>query len=448
MKRELLDYDIFPKVFPCDTNVRICIKPLGDHVLFRDEYYTISIQALNDGAIYDYPERENQIDYEIMPDDDGCIYFTHAFDDEQEYYINVFLHGRKIVRLSVYAVLSDLVGRYPFKGNLHTHSFRSNGKKSPAVEAADYRKRGYDFISITDSHRYFPSLEAIHAYKNIPLEMEIIPGEEIHMPKFPDAINDVTIVNFGGTYSVNALIDNSIHNKEVGDTARYRSLDGICPETISAQQYYKEVCELMQDLFIPKGIEKFTYASCVWIFNHIKASGGLGIFCHPFWISDVCNVPHTLTGYITKNKPFDAFEVLGNENYFQQNGFQCAHYYDDRAMGIKYPVVGSSQSDGINPSYTIVLSEENERENLIASIKKSYSVAVQGNKENFNIVGETRLVRYACFLLNEFFPLHDELCFEEGRLMKDYINKEKASQDVLKAINGRMKKQREKYFKF
>ena len=448
MKQELLDYDIFPKVFPCGQNIRICIKPLGDHVLFRDEYYTISVQGLNDGAIYDYPERENQIDYDIMPDEDGNIYFTHAFEDEQEYYINIFLKGRKIVRLSVYAVLCDLVGKYPFKGNLHTHSFRSGGKRSPAVEAALFRQRGFDFIAITDSHRYFPSLEAIHAYKNAPLEMSIISGEEIHMPKFPDAINDITIVNFGGTYSINALIDNSIHNKEVGDSKSYRSLDGSCPDTISSGQYYKEVCELEQDLFTPKGIEKFTYASCVWIFNHIKASDGLGIFCHPFWISDVCNVPHTLAGYITKNKPFDAFEVFGNENYFEQYGYQAAHYYDDRAAGIKYPVVGSSEYDCKKPSYTIVFSQDNEREEIIKSVKASYCTAVQGENESLNIAGDTRLVRYACFLINNFFPLHDELCFEEGRLMKAYINKDESALDLLKAIHGRMKKQREKYFKF
>lgn len=29
MKRELLNYDIFPKVFPTDTCVRFTVKPLG-----------------------------------------------------------------------------------------------------------------------------------------------------------------------------------------------------------------------------------------------------------------------------------------------------------------------------------------------------------------------------------------------------------------------------------
>ena len=60
--------------------------------------------------------------------------------------------------------------------------------------------------------------------------------------------------------------------------------------------------------------------------------------------------------------------------------------------------------------------------------------------------------RYACFLLKEYFPLHDELCIEEGRLMKQYATgtpDEKADAlRVLEVLCGRVKKQREKYFCF
>ena len=37
-----------------------------------------------------------------------------------------------------------------YRGNLHTHSTRSDGQKTPAQVCAFYRKRGYDFISLTD----------------------------------------------------------------------------------------------------------------------------------------------------------------------------------------------------------------------------------------------------------------------------------------------------------
>jgi hypothetical protein len=71
-------------------------------------------------------------------------------------------------------------------------------------------------------------------------------------------------------------------------------------------------------------------------------------------------------------------------------------------------------------------------------------------------VGDFRLLRYACFLEKNFFPLHDELCFEEGRAMKAYACGEAASkafgaagaEETLRFISGRMKAQRERYFAF
>ena len=77
-----------------------------------------------------------------------------------------------------------------------------------------------------------------------------------------------------------------------------------------------------------------------------------------------------------------------------------------------------------------------------------YSVAVDTISTEHRLVGETRFIRYGDFLLREFFPLHDELVYEEGRAMRDYACGDEAAADILKAISGRMKKQREKYFAF
>ncbi len=447
MKTELFNYDIFPKVFPCDKEIEVTVKPLGAHVAFNGEYYVV-VRSLNEGNMYHYPDRNNFIMYTKVPDEDGSIRFTHTFKDEQEHYIDIMQDGKRIVRLSVYSLHHDLVGRYPFRGDLHMHTFRSDGKQSPAIVASEYRKNGYDFLAITDHKRYYPSLEAINAFSNVPIEYTLIPGEEVHLED-----NDVHIVNFGGKYSINGLME-SAHIKDVGENAELRSLDGVCPDMISIDEYKRQVEALADSLGIPEGIEKFTYASCVWIFNHIKKADGLGIFCHPYWLENVFHVPESLTEYIMETQPFDAFEVLGGENYFEQNGFQTARYYDDRLKGRRYAIVGSTDShscvnnkDALIAS-TIVFSKENTREELISAIKDLYSVAVDSISAELRLVGETRFVRYGCFLLREFFPLHDELTFEEGRLMKDYACGDESSAEMLKFINGRMKKQREKYFAF
>ncbi len=447
VKLELTNYDIFPKVFKCDTPVEVTIKPLGLHVAFSGEY-TIQVRAFNEGNSQRYPERNNLKEYPVTPCEDGCLRFTHTYKDEQEHYVDIVKDGKRVVRLSVYSLHEDLVGRYPFRGDLHMHTTRSDGNQAPAIVAANYRKNGYDFLAMTDHDSYYPSLEAINAYKDVPIEYNLVTGEEIHLEG-----NDIHIVNFGGKYSVNALMPGD-HHIDVGDGKDLRSLDGECPDVISVEEYKKQVNELAETLDIPDGIEKFTYASCVWIFNHIKKADGLGIFAHPYWLQNVLHVPESLTEYIMATQPFDAFEVLGGENYFEQNGWQTIRYYEDRAKGRRYPIVGSTDSHSSVHNRnaliasTIVFAPENTREGIVYSIKDFYSVAVDSISTELRIVGEMRFVRYATFLLREFFPLHDELCFEEGRLMKDYTCGEEGAEETLRFISGRMKKQREKYFKF
>lgn len=444
---ELFNYDIFPKVFPCDKAIEVTVKPLGAHVEFKGEY-TVWVKALTQGNIRDYKERNNLVEYSVTPDEDGCIRFTHTYKDEQEHFVEIIKDGKRVVRLSVYSLNEDMVGRYPFRGDLHMHTCRSDGHQAPAIVAAEYRKNGYDFLAITDHDSYYPSLEAINAFKDAPVEYTLVTGEEVHLED-----NDIHIVNFGGKYSVNALMPGD-HHIDVGPGKELRSLDGECPEIISVEEYKRQVNELAETLDIPEGIEKFTYASCVWIFNHIKKADGLGIFCHPYWISNVFQVPETLVEYMMETQPFDAFEVLGGEAYYQQNGFQAARYYDDRAKGRRYPIVGSTDShacvdnDEAFVASTIVFAFENTREGLVSAIKDMYSVAVDSISKEHRLVGETRFIRYGDFLLREFFPLHDELVFEEGRLMKDYVCGDESAIDILRAINGRMKKQREKYFSF
>lgn len=56
------------------------------------------------------------------------------------------------------------------KGNLHTHTTLSDGRKTVEEAIALYRGQGYDFLAITDHRKYFP-----HAEKN---GLRIIPGTE------------------------------------------------------------------------------------------------------------------------------------------------------------------------------------------------------------------------------------------------------------------------------
>ena len=95
---------------------------------------------------------------------------------------------------------------------------------------------------------------------------------------------------------------------------------------------------------------------------------------------------------------------------------------------------------------TFVFAPANERASLIQSIKDKYSIAIDTISEEYRLVGDLRLAKYARFLLDEFTPLHDELCYEEGRLMKDYAMGEEGAKEGLEFIHGRMAKLYTKYF--
>ncbi len=444
MKQTLHDYDIYPKVFLIGEPVFITIKPLGAHVAFSGKY-TLEVLSMAHGRPDTYPERGNIHTYRAVPDADGCLRLAHVFPEESEYIICLKQEGKKTVTLSVYALAEDMRGRYPFRGDLHMHTCRSDGKQAPAIVAANYRKNGYDFMVVSDHRRYYPSLEAIDAYKDVPHEMTLVEGEEVHLPG-----NDIHIVNFGGKYSINGLLENSAQNQE----SCRRAIISDVPPILTEEQYRQEVNDLIPQLDIPEGIEKFTYAACMWIFDHIRKAGGLGIFAHPYWVVGPYQVPESFCEYMTQTHPFDAFEVLGGERYYQQNGLQTIRYYEDKAKGIRYPIVGSTDShnsiaelsEGALICSTFVFAKKNEREALISAIKDCYSVAVDTISKEYRLVGDLRLVKYTRFLLDEFTPLHDELCCEDGRLMKAYATGDLDGAKGLEFIYGRMKKLYQKYF--
>ena len=456
----LLNYDVYPKVFACGKETEFHIKPTGGRPQFEPgKEYRLIICAMDQGTPHQYPRLSSFKPFDVTANAEGGFDFSHTFETEQGYFLRIEdKDGKRINQFPVYAVEGDLVGRYPFIGDLHLHTYRSDGSQSPAVVAANYRRNGYDFMAITDHRRYYPSLEAMEAYRDVDIEVTLVPGEEVHLPMVGDMQNGVHIVNFGGEYSINALTDDE-HRAEKGDDPRYRSLNGECPKAMSKEEYEALMRSLVAEADVPENIDPFPAVCCKWIFDEIKKANGLGIFAHPNWIANVFHVPEAFYEYLMETQPFDAYEVLGGENYFEQNGLQTVKYYEDRAKGRRYPIVGSTDSHSSHESNrnslicsTIVFSPENERRALIGAIKDMFSVAVDTISTEFRVVGENRLVRYACFLLKYYFPIHDDLCIEEGRLMKQYVvgtDPEKAeAKALLSAIHGRMARLRAKYFAF
>ena len=461
-KNDLLEnFDVFPKVFAAGKETEIHIRALGGRPLFLPHTeYKLVVCALEHGSPELWPENADYRERTVRSDESGNFTFTHTFDSEQQYFLRLIdADGKELADFPVYCVAEDLCGRYPFIGDLHIHTTGSDGRQTPEVTCANYRRHGYDFMVVSDHNRYYPSLQAIRFYKDIPTELTIVPGEEVHLRKVREHRNPVHIVNFGGEFSINALVEGTA-SEEVGTDLSVRAIRSEnVPDVMTIPQFEALMQSLADEADLPEGVAKIPYVVCKWIFDRIRDANGLGIYAHPNWLQDVYHVPEVFTDYIMQTRPFDAFEVLGGENYYEQNGFQTVRYYTEMAKGNRFPVVGSTDSHSSCPSNrnaficsTIIFSPENERRALIAAVKDFYSVAVDTISREFRLVGENRFVRYGCFLLKEYFPLHDELCFEEGRLMKQAAtgtNEEKEEAvRLLGALHGRMRRHREKYFAF
>jgi hypothetical protein len=198
---------------------------------------------------------------------------------------------------------------------------------------------------------------------------------------------------------------------------------------------------------LPPGVDAYQHASAIWCFRRIREAGGLAVFCHPYWFTDYRYAPAgALTSKLLVDGPFDAYEVIGGYHLHEvfSNTLQVARYHEERAAGRVLPIVGVSDAHGCERNelfgwyYTIVFSPSNELPALIDSVKGLYSVAVEAlpNQEP-RPYGPFRLVKYALFLMREVFPIHDELCVEEGRLMTEHAAGDGDAREALARLHGR-----------
>lgn len=425
MRHELGSFDVSPRVVRTGIDVEIIIRPRYDHA---------RLGAGGNGPFraWLYPagggpgEMGSPVASEVQPDwVDGGLKARCAFETEGEYVlwlenISGEPKGRSF-EFRFYALADDLFSRRPYKGDLHMHSIRSDGRDAPAYVAASCRRIGLDFMALTDHRLYAPSLEAAAAFAGLPIDLQIYPGEEVHPPD-----NPVHIVNFGGGFSLNEIFRQ--------DESRYRA----------------EVQAIADGLEgFPPGLDRYTYASCEWCFRQIRAGGGLGIFCHPYWFTrHRYDITEAIVTQVLDRQPFDAMEVVGgyHRHELESNVLQVSRYHEERAKGRRFGAVGVSDSHGCESGelfgwyFTVVFAPSCSLPHLVGSIRDLYSVAVEALPgELARAHGPWRLARYTQFLLREVFPQHDELCQEEGRLMLAAIAGDPQAPVLLGALQGRTK---------
>lgn len=445
--KEFRNYlEVTPLVVPADQESTIRITPLYSHAALPPED-RIQVRLFPVGGYFPdgtSTQENNGERVKITVRREGESLLVRAyFAGEQEHCILLDLFDlpafreseewvekdKKGVRIQIYSVRPDLYHLRPFKGDFHVHSVCSDGAESPEYVAARYRQMGFDFLAITDHHRYRPSLRAIDCWKRWNSGFRLFPGEEVHSPG-----NPVHIIHFGGGYSIN--------EKAASDEERYRR------ET-------EEILRSIPPEELPQGLDPFPVAASEWVFREIRKAGGLSVFCHPYWQTRKYEICEALTDAIFRRGGFDAFELLGGfyESQWRSNTCQIARYGDERAKGRTMPVVGLSDSHGTDREkladwyFTLVLSESDALEDLLAAIRGGRCAAVERiNGQVPHVYGEFRLVKYLSFLLQEYFPKHGELCAVEGSLMLETLAGREEAARALTDLGCRVAAFREKAF--
>ena len=235
MNDNLKKFKVIPSIVKADEENEITIKSIDGIIKFYDDItYKVEFipQDFSDVPIdkelslQGYNKERKEF---LVKPVDGEIKIKYYFANEQEWKIHIsteeydkylnplykkyipYWNGliefpKRGITLSVYSLYEDLYSKKVMRGDLHIHSYESDGQQSPEMVAACYRKDGRDFIALTDHHIYNASKDAKEKLA-FAENFKIMCGEEIHN-KYAGFFH---MVNIGSNYSVNDIY---LNNKE------------------------------------------------------------------------------------------------------------------------------------------------------------------------------------------------------------------------------------------
>lgn len=431
-------YDVSARVFCAGKPIQIKIKgrdPLT-HLpsAVKDEVMYLVLTPL-DGIFPEGELHHRKVIYKKYPasicqDDPECVTFSIDAMPEGEYTCSLGAVQEAgidsaikelICQFNIYVLEEDLFKLVPLKGDMHVHSNYSrcsSKENSPRLIAAYARERGMDYIALTDHLQMQSSAELADFGNEFGSEFQVFKGEECHILlkkeksifRCWNMFGHVHIVNFGGSESICKYFND--HYDEV----------------------HAEISDRANKIDLPYSFEvRYIMAGSDWFCDKIHEYGGLAFFCHPCWMADnMFNLPVPVRDYMLKQKKYDAMEVVGmatanpNYPYSEANDLGAALWHEECIKANRMiPVVGNSDSHNnahlsLGTKFTVVFAENNSLEALQTAIRKGNCVAVMNPFDNGSapkILGSFRLVKYAHFLIRNFYPEHDELCSAEGRNM-------------------------------
>lgn len=426
MANEIFNFNVIPSVVPADEESEIVIESRSGIFKFYDgvEYDVKFIPTEQS----DVPMNEemslfgwdqNRKTYCVKAEN-GRLKLKHKFFGEQKWRINI-TSAEIGITVSIYSLLPDLYGKNVKKGDFHIHTMISDGTESPERTAANYRKAGFDVIAMTEHNIYYSSKD-VEKKLDFMKNYKIMCGEEVHNG-YGGLIH---MVNIGSRYSVNEIY--------INEPGRVK----------------KEVEELKKSVKVPDGLDEREYLYRVWTYNEIKKSGGYAIYPHPFWtVGEHYNVETKMSRAILQNGLCDAFELMGGCTPYENN-LQHALYEEMLRGDVNIPIVGSSDShssmpgvEWFNETFTILFAHGDD---VLGAIDSGYSVVVEAVKnEHTRIFGDFRMMKYAQFLLENYFARRDELCKASGLFVERYLEGDDCK-DIIISCEDRIEKLEKEFF--
>lgn len=428
MNRQVFNYSVFPAVVRADADATIRIHPLGENTAFlHNVTYTVEIRGV-ETFCSDYAHLPVAT-YHITPNADGDLEITHHFCGEQKHAITLkrpeedlsatphraITHRKKRLEnataaLQVYSLSEDLYGMRCFKGEVHCHTYESDGIQDVCHTVGNYRCAGYDFLAITDHYITMGAEKAQRLFDSAPVDMTLLLGEECHVPT-----EQIHAIHIGGKESVNAYYRNNPERAE------------------------QEMLAIEAALQIPAHINRRDYAWRVWIARKAREFGGISILAHPHWIwFDTYFMASAITQQLLADGVYDALDITD-----QDADTTVALWAEMQAQGHRIPIVGCTDShytDANNPQrparggYTLVFAPNRNEESILSAIRNGRSVAVNATGDPERVQGPYRLVKFARFLLDNYYPVYMRLCHSQGVLMAEYTAD---SDPLLRALNER-----------
>ena len=239
----------------------------------------------------------------------------------------------------------DANGKTWYKGNLHTHTTVTDGKKTPEEVIALYRENGYDFLSLTDHWKH----------------------SETRMT------DDGMLLLRGCEYNINGadILAGVFHIVAIGEREPAKLDRELANGTYTAQD----------------------------IVDAIHAVGGIAILAHPAWSLETCEQILPLNG-------FDGIEIYNSVSGLPRN---CRPYSGEviDQLAARGKVFTSMCADDSHfyqneacMSYIYVQADALTEEAILDAIRAGRGMATQGPRFHVSVEpidgSENRRVHYTC----------------------------------------------------